>query len=243
MKPFAALVALAALAFATTAHASPNPFHEAYNGDVAVTDISVTYTDGILQSHSDRAAESFVADRFPAELRAEFEAFAAQRGGVARESYAERLSEFLVARSVRAQTAERAGARRVRLEVNVTDARVSGMISGAFFGGATFPRLGGDMRILDADTGALLATVTIANSQTWNAHNQAAERRHGFAYNFSGTDTNFRLLAGSTEGFAEQVQTVLFTPNFRDNGIVVVEMPRVEIHPPRFSVTLARPQE
>lgn len=242
MKAIVALVALAALSFAPGAYATPNAFYEAYRGDIAVADVSVTYSDGILASHSDRAAESFVANRFPAELRTAFDAFAAQRGGVARETYAERLSEFMVARSLRLQTADRTGARRVRLEIHVTDASVGGVISSAF-GGATFPRLGGDVRILDAGTGAVLATATIANSQTWNTHNEAAERRHGFSYNFSGTDTSFRLLAGSTEGFADQVQTLLFTSDFRDNGIVVVEFPRVELHPPRFSVTLSRSQE
>lgn len=242
MKAQSGLFALIALAFTSVAHAAPNPFYDAYQGDLTITDVSVTYADNILESHSDRAAEGFVADRFPAELRAEFEAYAAPRG-LARASYAERLCEFLVARSLRLQTADRAGARRVRLDVNVTDARINGMISGAFFGGASFPRLGGHMRIIDADTGALLANATILNVQSWNPHNEAAETRHGFRYNFSGTDTNFRLLAGSTESFASQVQNVLFANGFAEERIVVVSYPRVEIRPAMFAVTLAAPQE
>lgn len=225
----------------SVAHASPNPFFGAYHGDVTVTDVSVTYTDGILESHSDRAAQSFVGnENFPAELRAEFEASVATRG-LTGETYGERFSEFLVARSLRARTATLTGARRVRLEVDVTDARINGMISGAFFGGAAFPRLSGAVRILDADTGALLATATIRNALSYSQHNDDAARTHGFRYNFSGTDTNLRLLAGSTEAMSGHVGSILSATAFADpdEPVVLMQTPRITIRPPLINVALA----
>jgi len=226
----------------SSAHAAPNPFYDAFHGDVAVTEVSVTYADGILERHSDRAASNFVENSFSEELRAEFEGATAARG-LTEDSYGERLSEFLVARSIRANAASLTGARRVRLEVAVTDARINGMVTGALFGGAAFPRLGGEVRILDADTGALLATATIRNSQSWDVHTQAAARTHGFRYNFSGTDTNFRLLAGSTEAMSINVIEVLSAPGFADPNerTVLSTYPRIAIIPPRFTVTLATP--
>lgn len=243
MKVVAWIGALSALAFAATAHAAPNPFYDAYRGDVAIADISVTYEDGILESHSDRAASSFVASAFSPELRAEFEAANASRG-VTDDSYGERLSEFLLARSLRTHAAELTGARRVRLEINVTDARINGLVSGALFGGAAFPRLAGMVRIVDSESGALLATAAISNSQSWNMHNEMAEETHGFRYNFSGADTNFRLLAGSTEAFRVNVVELLTAPGFADRNerTVVSTYPRIAIIPPVFDVTLAAQQ-
>lgn len=244
MKPSWVAAAICAFALcAAPARADPNPFYNTYAADVTVTDVSVTYTDGILARHSDRAAQSFVDNRnFPSELRAEFEASTAARGGVTDDSYAERFSEFLVARSLRAKTSSLTGARRVRLEVEVTDARINGMAAGALFGGGSvFPSLNGAVRILDADTGALIATATIANAQSFSAHNEEAERVHGFRYNFSGTDTNFRLLAGSTEAFSGHVNTVLTAATFADpdEDVVILQTPRVTMRPPHIDVTLA----
>lgn len=242
MNVRAIFAALALACLASPALAAPNPFYDAYQGDVTVTDVQVTYADNILESHSDRAAANFVENGFSDELRAEFEAAAATRT-LTDESYAERLSEFLVARSVRAHTAELSGARQVRLEVTVDDARINGMISGALFGGAAFPRLGGIVRVLDAETGALLATATIRNAQSWDMHNQAAAQTHGFRYNFSGTDTNFRLLAGSTEAMSNVVLSVLRAPVFADRNerIVLSTYPRIAITPPLFDVIMAAP--
>ena len=243
MKASVWIGALAALAFASAAHAAPNPFYDAYRGDIAVADVSVTYADGILESHSDRAASSFVANAFSPELRAAFEATTAA-SGVTDESYAERLSEFLLARSLRTHGAELTGTRRVRLDINVTDARINGLMSGALFGGGAFPRLAGDVRIFDAESGALLATAAISNSQSSNMHNELAEQTHGFRYNFSGTDTNFRLLAGSTEAFRINVVEMLTAPSFpeRNDRTVVSTYPRIAIIPPVFDVTLAAQQ-
>jgi hypothetical protein len=240
------LIAAAACALAIftapLAQANSNPFYETYAVDITVTDVSVTYADGILQRHSDRAARSFVANgNFPDELRTEFEAGAAARG-LTDDTYAERLSEFLVARSLRAKTSTLTGARRVRLEVEVIDARVSGMATGALFGGGSaFPRLSGAVRILNADTGALIASATITNAQSFSAHNEEAERVHGFRYNLSGTDTNFRLLAGSTESFSGHVDSVLTAATFADpdEDVVILHAPRITMRPPLITVTLA----
>lgn len=227
---------------ASPARAAPNPFWDAYHGDLVVTDVSVSYSDNILESHSDRASRSFVENAFPAELRSEFEDFAASRV-LDDNHYAERLSEFLVTRDLRFRTLEHGGSLRVRLDIEVTEARINGMITGAFFGGAAFPRLGATVRIVASDSNAVLATALIMNSQSWDPHNQSAARRHGFSYNFSGTDTNFRLLAGSTEALSSNIFALLTAPGFGDERIVVSEYPRVAIRPPVFAVTVASQQE
>jgi hypothetical protein len=241
----AALTLALALAFAgAPAHAVVNPFYAAYQNEITVTDVRVTYADGSVERAPDRAARNFVERSFPAELRAEFES--ASAAGVTDDSYGERLSEFLVARSVRAETAQLTGARRVRLEINVTEARIPGMgLGAAMFAASNFPRLAGNVSILDAETGAVLATTDIRNVRSFSGDNDSAAQTHGFRYNFSGTDTGFRILAGTTEAFSRAVATVLLAPEFAnpDEERVVLAAPRITAYPPNYTVTLTPPEQ
>lgn len=216
-----------------------NPFHIAFQGDVTVTEVSVAYRDDILRSHSDRASESFVEDSFTPEQRAAFEAFATPRG-LTDAAYGERMSEYLATENLRGRFAALTGAHRIKVAVTVEEARINGIMSGALFGGAAFPRLAYSVRILDADTDALIATANVRNSQSYAAHNEEAARRNNLNYNFSGTDTNFRLLAGSTDALAQTVEAVLLAPGFGTSGTRVATYPAdIRVPAANIEVTLS----
>jgi len=235
-----ALAAAALVALASTAHAQnfPNPLYSTYSGDVAVIDVNVAYVDGVLRGHSDRAAESFVENRFSAERRAEFEAFATPRG-LTNASYGERVAEYLAEQNLRSRLSERApGARRVNISVSVDEARVNGLVMAAV-GGNPFPRLAMSFSVTDAYTGAALATGQIANSLSWDTHLENAATRTNLDYNFSGTDTNFRLLAGTTDALAQNVLATLFHPSFSTEHIELSSAPvHILVPPPRYSINV-----
>lgn len=235
-----ALAIAAFVALASTAHAQsfPNPLYSAYSGDLAVINVNVAYVDGVLRGHSDRAAKSFVEDRFSEERRAEFETFAAPRG-LSDASYGERVAEYLAEQNLRGRVSERTpGARRVNVSVSVDEARLNGLITAAF-GANPFPRLAMSFSVTDADTGAALATGQIADSLSWDDHLRNAATRTNLDYNFSGTDTNFRLLAGTTDALSQNVLAALFQPSFSSEYILLSAAPvRILAPPPQYSINI-----
>lgn len=207
----AILTALALVAFATSAYAQNahgNPFVEAYGSDVVIADVEVRYRDGVLPGHQDGAANTYAERRFSDEQRAEFQAFAEPRGWN-RETAAERMAEYLTESELRARAAEAPGTRRVNVAITVIDANAPSMMSVLVPGSQIIPTLDYEFAVTDTETGAQLANGRVDDVYSLAGNINEARRRNGLEYNFSGTDQNFRTLAGQTNALAESMMTIL----------------------------------
>lgn len=220
----ALLAALALAAFSTAAHAQNahnNPFVEAYGSDVVIAGVEVRYRDGVLPGHQDGAANTYAERRFSAERRAEFLAFAEPRG-LTRETAAERLAEYLTEHDLRTRAAEAQGVRRVNVLLTVIDAHAPSMMSVLVPGTQVIPTLDYEFAVTDAETGAPLAHGRVDDVYSLAGNINDARRRNDLEYNFSGTDQNFRTLAGQSNALANSLMTIL-------NGAFVVSGGRSSI--------------
>jgi hypothetical protein len=207
----ALFAALAFTAFATAAHAQPahsNPFVQVYGPDVVIASAEVRYRDGVLPGHQDGAANTYAERRFSDERRAEFQAFAEPRGW-SRETAAERMAEYLTESELRARAGEQPGARRVNVAITVIDANAPSMMSVLVPGSQIIPTLDYEFVVTDAETGAQLANGRVDDVYSLAGNINEARRRNDLEYNFSGTDQNFRTLAGQTNALAESMMTIL----------------------------------
>lgn len=205
------IAALALTAFATSANAQnahSNPFVEAYGPDVVIAGIEVHYRDGVLPGHQDGAANTYAERRFSDERRAEFLALAEPRG-LSRATAAERLAEYLTEYDLRARAGESQGTRRVNVVLTVIDANAPSMMSVLVPGAQIIPTLDYEFNVTDAETGAPLANGRVDDVYSLAGNINDARRRNDLEYNMSGTDQNFRTLAGQSNALADSIMTVL----------------------------------
>jgi hypothetical protein len=202
----AALLTLSSSAWADTGVA--NPFVQAYGADVVIAGIEVRYRDGVLPRHQDSAAANYAEHRLGDERRAAFEAMAQPRG-LSRETSAERMAEYLTESDLRARADALQGTRRVNVAVTVVGGNAPSMLSVLVPGANVIPTLDYEMVVTDAETGAQLATAQVTDVYSIAANIEDARRRNDLEYNFSGTDQNFRTLAGQANALATSVVTLL----------------------------------
>lgn len=203
--------ALSACVFAAPAWAdtaAPNPFVAAYGPEAVIAGVEVRYGDGVLPRHQDSAAAAYAERRLGDERRAAFEAFAQPRG-LSRQTSAERMAEYLTESDLRARAAEMQGARRVNVVVTVVDANAPSMLSVLVPGARIIPTLDYEIVVTDAESGAQLMTGRVSDVYSLAGNIEEARRRNDLDYNFSGTDQNFRTLAGQSNALASSVVTVL----------------------------------
>jgi hypothetical protein len=201
-----AFTVMAVSASAWAQSAVNNPIVEAY-GEIAIAGVEVRYRDGVLPRHQDSAASNYAARRFDDVRRTEFEALAQPRG-LSEETAAERFGEYLAERDLRARGAAMQG-RRVNVAVTVIDANAPSMISVLVPGARIIPTLTYEFAITDAESGAPLANGRVDDLYSL-AHNiNDARRRNELEYNFSGSDQNFRTMAGQANALAESVMSLV----------------------------------
>jgi hypothetical protein len=189
-----------------------NPLIESFGGPIAVSDVEVRYPADAFSGSLDRPSARYVAQNFSNEARQAFAAFAAPRGD-APDAMGERLSEHLAESDLRSRFASSdPGARALRVAIEVTEVRFRGMLAAAL--APSFPSTDMAFTLYDSETNAVFASGRIRRCASWAQHIESARAKHGLQFNWSGTDTNFRMMAGMTNALADCVQQLLTSPNF-----------------------------
>ncbi|WP_332677766.1 hypothetical protein [Brevundimonas sp.] len=182
-----------------------NPFVAVYGADLDVEEIDLRVGDGLLPEHQDRAARAYIERAMPAEQR---ELFRARHPDLPEAQAAERMAEFLAVANLEDRFRDdEATGRKVRLVARVDEARADGMLRMAM--APRFPRTAMTVAVQDLATGRTLVTGRIEDVASYAADNDEARERLGLVYNWLGTDTDFRILAGMTNAMAASLETLL----------------------------------
>lgn len=207
------------LFFAGTANAQElarsfnNPLLDAFGGPLRIADLEVHYPhDDAFARGLDRASTRYVAEHFSEEQQQSFTALAEARGNAPEEA-AERFSEYLAETDLRGRLPAAQGeGRALRLSIVVDEVRFRGLIVSAIAPG--FPYKDMSFVLTDVATGETFAHGRIRRCASWGEEAEAARRLHNLQFNWSGTDTNFRLMAGMTSALAGCVQHLVEARTF-----------------------------
>lgn len=194
----------------------PNPLTAANGGKLNIVALSVTYPDGSLEGSLDTFTARYVREKSPPDQKAEFDAFAASRPSPS-DITAERFSEFLATRAMQTDIIKSDGVGRpLVLTVDVEKVAVPSAVGLAFsasFGGGP-PHTDLRFSLKDAETDVLFASGRVKRCSAINYHADNAKRRHKLQFNWSGTDTQFRIMAGVTEALSGCIDTAVRGASF-----------------------------
>lgn len=190
-----------------------NPLIEAFGGPLAISSVEVRYATGVFNDGLDRATTQYVERRMPDDERAAFLAFAAARGD-APDAMAERFSEYLAEADLRGRFTPQEGARGLYLAVAVDEADAKGVLGLALSLTPTFPTTDMSFTLTDGATGAPFAAGHIRRCGSIGDNIAGARDTHGLEFNWTGSDTNFRMMAGMTNALAGCVQALTTTATF-----------------------------
>lgn len=234
-----------------TARTFENPLLGAFGGPLRVAELEVRYShDDAFARGLDRASARYVAEHFSQEQRQAFMTFAEARGN-APEQAAERFSEYLAETDLRGRLPAIEGeGRALRLSIVVDEVRFRGLIVSALAPG--FPYKDMSFVLTDVETGEIFSHGRIRRCASWGEEAEAARRRHNLQFNWSGTDTNFRLMAGMTSALAGCVEHLVKTRTFPSGPTEVaraytgspffLSVP-INMHEPIYEIALGRPAE
>ena len=186
----------------------PNAYVTAYGADSVIENLEVHYRDGVLPRHQDSAAGRYAEREFTEQQRAAFELFAGPRG-LSNETAAERLGEYFAEADLRGRVATWAGARRVNVVVTVTSANAPSLLGPMLRPQFVIPTLDYTFEVTDAATGAQLATGSVAGVYCMGEDMAQARDTLGLRFNFTGSDHNFRVVAGQANTLADSVTLLL----------------------------------
>lgn len=212
--PVATLLTCMLALLAPVARAAINPLVASYGSELDVIDVSVTVQDGLIPRESDRQAKSYIESRLTAEQQSAFDR--SPRGwNKSEDSAAERLAEFLGAADLQAVLAGPGGQRRVRLVIDVREARfpmVRVPLMPTMPGGGS--RFGGTYKVLDAETGAMLAQGSFADSEGALIDRDAVRKRLNLKFLNLGRDDHIQVLADVVGALSRNFRSLLRDESF-----------------------------
>jgi hypothetical protein len=228
-----------------------NPLLDAFGGPLRIAEIEVRYPhDDAFARGLDRASARYVAEHFSEEQRQAITALADTRGN-APDQIAERFSEYLAEADLRGRIPAAQGEdRALRLSIVVDEVRFRGLIVSALAPG--FPYTDMSFVLTDATTGEVFSHGRIRRCTSWGQEAEAARRTHNLQFNWSGTDTNFRLMAGMTSALAGCVQGLVQARTFPSGPTEVaraytgspffMSVP-INMHEPIYEIRLGAPAQ
>jgi hypothetical protein len=189
-----------------------NPVHERLGENFMLAETAISFHDGVLPRHQDNAAKNYIETRLSDEQRSQFLAFS--RGKTyTDDTAAERFAEYLTLANLQTRLEPISmPTRRVRLEADVTDAHSPGALSPFSVTGFRFPTLGGHFVLIDLADGHVVARGTLQLIVSDSSNNEEARRRNNLTFNWSGSDTNFRIFAGQCDALAKALEQILENP-------------------------------
>ncbi|KSB88083.1 hypothetical protein AS593_23740 [Caulobacter vibrioides] len=212
----AALLLGAAIALAggsSTALAAPNPVMQALGPQLVVERVEVLVVDGVIGENSDVEAYEYVTKLAPEEQKAQFTRFVADRQ-MSKDLAAERLAEFLIGENILARLGPAGAApdaRRVKLSLKIDQADFPASKKMPLMPALPLfvPKLGAQLRIEDAATGALLAQGRVIESAGSADDMVEAKNRNALVYKKMGMNVHFQVLAGAGNALGRNVETLL----------------------------------
>ncbi|WP_446485262.1 hypothetical protein [Caulobacter sp. LARHSG274] len=207
--------AVLGLAGAGAASAEPNPLVQAYGAGLVIDQVDIAVVDGVITTNSDVEAYEYVTKLAPAEQKARFERFVADRP-MSKDLAAERLAEFLISENVRSRlggTNAPAGARHLTLSLKVDEASFPASPKMPLVPALPIlePKLAADFILRDAASGAMLAQGRILDSTGSPQDMVDAKARNGLVYKKMGMNLHFQVLAGAGNALGRNLETLMRT--------------------------------
>lgn len=189
-----------------------NPLIEAFGGPIQLSSVEVRYPTDAFSTGLDEASARYVANHLSPDERQSFETFAAARGDTPG-AMGERFSEYLAESDLRDRFAEaETGERTLRAVISVNHVHLRGMLASAM--APSFPTTDMGFTLYDDQTNAVFASGNIRRCASLSGNIDQARRKHGLHFNWTGTDTTFRMMAGMTNALASCVEGLLVVSNF-----------------------------
>jgi hypothetical protein len=218
MRFFLVLGAALGLTFAGAAGAAsaePNPLVHAYGAGLVIDRIDVAVVDGVITTNSDVEAYEYVTKLAPAEQKARFERFVADRP-MSKDLAAERLAEFLISENVLARlggTNAPVDARHVTLSLKIDEASFPASPKMPLFPALPIlvPKLAADFVVRDAASGATLVQGRILDSAGSGQDMLDAKARNGLVYKKMGMNVHFQVLAGAGNALGRNLESLMRT--------------------------------
>lgn len=191
-----------------------NPLIEAAGRKPEIASVTVTFPDGAYAAGLDRAAARYVEQKLPAERRQRLDAISQTRT-VAPDTTAERFAEYLAEDNLRARLVTTAPmVRPFDLSIAVETAHFPGLVGLAVNPLSKFPYVEMRFALADAQTKAPFARGRIERCSSWAADIEDAKTRHDLKFNWSGTDSDFRMMTGMTSALADCVVRLVQADTF-----------------------------
>jgi hypothetical protein len=170
-----------------------NPLIEAFGEPIGVSSVEVRYPADAFDAGLDRPSARYIAQHFSTDAKLSFEAFAAARGD-APDAIAERFSEYLAEADLRSRLASPGPeARALKVAIDVNDVHFRGMLASAL--APSFPSTDMSFTLYDGQTNAVFASGHIRRCASSRYNIDEARAKHDLQFNWSGTDTNLRMMA------------------------------------------------
>jgi hypothetical protein len=220
---------------AGVASAESNPLVHAYGAGLVVDRVDVVVVDGLITTNSDVEAYEYVTKLAPAEQKARFERFVADRP-MSKDLAAERLAEFLISENVLARlggAGAPADARHATLSLKVDEASFPASPKMPFVPALPIlePKLAADFVLRDATSGATLAQGRVFESAGSPQDMIEAKARNGLIYKKMGMNLHFQVLAGAGNALGRNLESLMRTD----------PLPEGFVETNRFSVGTAIP--
>lgn len=209
-------VLVSALGGATgVASAESNPLVHAYGAGLVVDRIDVVVVDGLITANSDVEAYEYVTKLAPAEQKARFEQFSAERS-MSKDLAAERLAEFLISENVLARLGGAnapTDARHVTLSLKIDEASFPASPKMPLMPALPIlvPKLGADFVIRDVASGEILVQGRVFESAGSAQDMIEAKERNGLVYKKMGMNVHFQVLAGAGNALGRNLESLMRT--------------------------------
>lgn len=233
-------VTVALLGAATSAAAQQNTLVQAYGDKLAVAEVEVAIGDGLIPVSSDVQAVDYVAKRMPADQKARFERFVANRK-MSDDLAAERLAEFFATDNIADRLkGDGATTRRVRLSITIDAAKFPvAKLPFAPIMPTLNPQMNGSFKIQDVASGAVLAEGRIVDSVSFVPDMREAKKRNALKVLNLGRDDHLQVLAGASNGLARDAEALLPDPSLGRMSAHPIE--GVEVQQASFEIRVSKP--